>query len=114
MLQNLTLDSPNVGGFVPHVQYPGDNCCHLFEDMHYGQSENGGNKKLTLCHDNDRAEFRLKDYQFNDTVESWYCGKNVWYNFCAHDDPNNCSWPDNNIGSGAGHQRNANLHPKDN
>ena len=29
------LLDPNVGGFKPAVDYPGDNCCFLYDDYHF-------------------------------------------------------------------------------
>jgi hypothetical protein len=38
-------------------------------------------------------------------MQSWYCGKNIWYDFCAHGDE--CR---KGIGhSGAGHMRNGHI-----
>ena len=46
----------------------------------------------------------MHDYDFNDTVSSWYCGKDIAYDFC-NDDPNDdCSHM--NGQSGAGTARN--------
>ena len=35
------LLDPNVGGFKPLVDYPGDNCCFLYDEYHF---EHGGNR----------------------------------------------------------------------
>ena len=40
----------------------------------------------------------MRDYDFNDKVTSWYCGKNVAYDFC--DDSTNCEFFLGNRGAG--------------
>lgn len=37
--QALTsLFDPNVNGFMPMVEYPGDNCCTIYDDENYGRA----------------------------------------------------------------------------
>ena len=64
----------------PNLIYPGDSCCELYKDYNYeGES-------LKLCYtikDGSPQEFDLRTYDdFDQSVDSWYCGKNIAYDFC--------------------------------
>ena len=66
------------------MTYPGDFCCTLFSEQ-YLRGE-----QLTLCHDGDgtTAEISLAGEDLDKRMSSYYCGKNVAYDFCA--DGNEC------------------------
>lgn len=66
------------GSFEPVIQYPGDDCCTLYEHPNF----EGARKRF--CHDGKEKTFNMSSYGFNDKLSSWYCGKNTWYNFCNH------------------------------
>ena len=57
----------------------------------------------TLCHDpaNDQTVFNLAsaEYDFNDKLSSWSCGKKVSYIFCKDTDPE-CNHDDRESGAG--------------
>ena len=62
MLSNLALNDPKIGGFIPQVEYPGDNCCILYEKLNYDwNSDQPGLNKETFCHDGQRTEFTQSD-----------------------------------------------------
>ena len=46
----------------------------------------------------------MHDYDFNDSVDSWYCGKKIAYNFCSEFEGDDCSTASNG-NSGAGTAR---------
>ena len=82
------------GSFQPFVEYPGDNCCTLFQ-----HNRLDGVKKR-FCHDGSKTEFSMIEHGFNDQLSSYYCGKNTFYNFCKHGAVG-CEF--GNVFSGAGH-----------
>ena len=90
---------------TPQVEYPGDNCCYLYEWAGF----KGLREKV--CHEGVRREFWIMnetgDDTWNDRMSSYYCGKNVWYNMCRHG-PNDCTGV-YNVNSGAGHHMNYDL-----
>ena len=61
------------------VNYPGDFCCTLFEDPYLRGAQ------LTLCHDGDGTtkSFDLAGEFMDKRMSSYYCGKNVAYDFCG-------------------------------
>ena len=67
------------GAFQPQVYYPGDNCCFIYESNDFGED------KLKLCHEGEQAVHDLGALEFDDRMDSYYCGKNVWFNFCRHE-----------------------------
>ena len=92
------------GSFEPVIQYPGDDCCTLYERHNF----EGARKRF--CHDGSEMNFDMHAHDFNDKLSSWYCGKNTWYNFC-NDGPD-CAH--DNGSSGAGHAMNRYLDRFDN
>jgi len=106
----LSLMNADVGGFKPIVDYPGDNCCFLYDYWNfegYGNREldtNLSDRRLHICHEGHRTVVDVGDYGWNNRASSYICGKNVWYDFCI--DPNNyrCINGDR-VNSGAGHVR---------
>lgn len=89
---------------TPQVEYPGDNCCYLYQHRGYrGLREQ-------VCHEGEKRGFYITeetgDAYWNDRMSSYYCGRNVWYNMCRHG-PGNCTGE--NLNSGAGHHRNPDL-----
>ena len=103
-----TLLDPNVGGFKPIVDYPGDQCCYLYDEHFYSfpgdrdinQDMEARRKKV--CHDGTRTEIDLSSLGFNNKTSSYVCGKNVWFNFCNDGIGSNCTGPARG-NSGAGH-----------
>ena len=97
MVQRL-LD-PNVGGFKPVVDYPGDNCCFIYDEYHFdypGAREPGQNmedRRLKVCHDGSRTEHDLRGTSWDNKLSSYVCGKNVWYDFCIDGVGSNCTGP---------------------
>ena len=43
----------------------------------------------------------MRDYNFNDKVSSWYCGKHVKYDFCRNAPGSNCDGGNGDRGAGA-------------
>ena len=89
------------GSFEPQAYYPGDNCCFLYDDQDFHDA------KLKLCHDGEKTYHDLDDYGFDDRMDSYYCGKNVWFNFCGGTGSDECEH--NNFSSGAGHYMNPHI-----
>lgn len=83
----------------------------FFEKNHF-DFDNGDvyqPRKLNLCHDGKRTEYKLTEIgNWNDRIDSWYCGKNVWYDMCRHPDTSNCTYKDL-VSSGAGHIKNPDI-----
>ena len=50
----------------------------------------------------------MHDYDFDDVMQSWYCGKNVSYDFCHHDPDDECLTQDRGE-FGAGSARNPDI-----
>ena len=85
----------------PNLSYPGDTCCQLWKDGNY----TGDSKKFCYTRTDGLDQFfDMHDYDFNDTVDSWYCGKNIAYDFCDDNVSEDCSH--GNGESGAGTSRN--------
>ena len=64
----------DAGQITPSIYYPGDNCCWIYE-----KSALRGTKVLH-CHDGSKRIINLGN--MNNKISSYYCGKNIWYNFC--------------------------------
>ena len=82
------------------LEYPGDNCCHLFANHLW---EDG--VQVKICRDTHNTTdakqlFDMHDYGINDAVSSWYCGKNVAYDFCRNGPNTNCDAGEGNRGAG--------------
>ena len=43
----------------------------------------------------------MRDYNFNDKVSSWYCGKSVKYDFCRNAPGSSCDGGNGDSGAGA-------------
>ena len=50
----------------------------------------------------------LHNWGWNDRMQSFICGKNVWYDFCNDDNEYDCYGAENSH-SGAGHMRNQKI-----
>lgn len=92
---------------TPQVEYPGDNCCYLYELASFkGLRER-------VCHENSKKSFWITtetgESSWDNKLSSYYCGKNVWFNMCRHGPHNSgmCTGYDSN--SGAGHHMNFDL-----
>ena len=102
------LLDPNVGGFKPLVDYPGDNCCFLydyyfFEYAGYRELQhNLEDKRRKICHDGTRTEISMSSIDWENRTSSYVCGRNVWYDFCNDDVGSNCTGY-GRVNSGAGH-----------
>ena len=105
-----SLLSADIGGYKPMADYPGDNCCYLYDHHNYQIHDrephtdlNNGRKKI--CHEGSRKEINVRsELGWGDRVSSYICGKNVWFDFCK-DGLGSCHNGDN-VNSGAGHTRN--------
>lgn len=112
MVQSL-LSNANMGGFTPFVQYPGDNCCMLFADNDYGRNnERESNQDIdlyrkTICHTGERTTINLHESNWGNKVDSYICGKNVWYDFC--NDGSDCFNSNHGV-HGAGHIKNSRIY----
>ena len=110
-MTTLSLLSADVGGFKPLVDYPGDNCCYLFDEYHFDYNgvrdpnSNIDDRRLQICHDGSRTEVNIHDLGWGDRMQSYICGKNVWYDFCSDGFGSNCTGGDR-VNSGAGFSRN--------
>ena len=91
----------------PYLEYPGHNCCTIYEDINFG------GRKETYCHDGNVTVMRGI---LNDLMSSYHCGRNVWYDMCddylTTDDtttaPTDECWGKNGV-HGAGHMWNPSL-----
>ena len=110
----------DIGGFKPIVDYPGDDCCFLYDHHHFDYKGNrepdsqlDDHRKL-ICHEGTRKEINVrKELGWGDKVSSYICGKNVWYDFCNDGPGKNCSGADR-VNSGAGYVRNYAIRHLDN
>ena len=78
------------------LDYPGDLCCRFYRDANYGSSY----QDFCLPDSDTNGVWDMRDYDFGDQAGSFYCGKNVAYDFC--DDPADKTCKYGNGGSGAG------------
>ena len=76
-----SLISADVGGFKPLVDYPGDNCCFLYENHNF---DHGGNRlpssdvtarRLQICHTGSRTVINTHDLGWGNRASSYICGK---------------------------------------
>ena len=78
------------------VQYPGDKCCTLFDDNYFGRagaraSTDGiENYRKTICHNDTHISINLHASGWGDKVDSYICGKNVWFDFCNNGQNDSC------------------------
>ena len=63
--------------------YAGDLCCSFYKGPNYSGDS------MALCYDIDshgedgQMTFKMSDYaNWDDNIESWWCGKNLKYDFC--------------------------------
>jgi len=105
-----SLLQDQTGAFQPFVQYPGDNCCYLFDDVNFDnwgrrdQNTNIDDFRKLICHDGTRTTIDLHPSGWGNRASSYMCGKNVWYDFCRYG-TNDCVGGDR-TNSGAGFLRN--------
>ena len=113
MVQNAltSLYDPNVNGFAPMVEYPGDNCCTIYSDYRYGRpgdrvpGDDLDSHRKTYCVQNEeRTVYTLSSDGWKNRMGSYYCGKNVWFDFCNGGE-SDC-YGAYRTNSGAGHQKN--------
>ena len=106
-----SLLSADIGGYKPMADYPGDNCCYLYDHYNYQIHDrephtdlNNGRKKI--CHEGSRKEINVRsELGWGDRVSSYICGKNVWFDFCKDGPGRNCAGGDRSV-RGAGYMRN--------
>merc|ERR1719350_194736 len=103
---NAIINLKDIGQDIsPHVGYPGDKCCYLYERQGYK------GERVKVCHEDEKKGFWLADLEdgdWDDRVSSYYCGKNVWFNMCNPTASYNfCHGK--NINSGSGHHRNSDM-----
>ena len=105
-----SLINADIGGFKPIVDYPGDDCCFIYDEHNFdyrGNREPNHNiddRRKQICHNGSRTEYDLHPMGWGDKLGSYICGKNVWFDFCK-DGLSSCHNGDN-VNSGAGHTRN--------
>ena len=61
------------------IGYPGDLCCSFYKDYNFG------GEKLNVCYINTDGSMQtldLRDYGWQDSIKSYYCGKSIMYDFC--------------------------------
>ena len=109
ILASLVLNA-NMGGFKPVVDYPGDDCCFIYDTYNFdypgnrAHNDNIIDRREKICHYGSLREFDLHPLGWGDKLSSYICGKNVWFDFCK-DMLGSCQNGDN-VNSGAGHTRN--------
>lgn len=79
-----------------NFSYPGDRCCRLYKGYNY----NGASYNFCLHDGTTYTNYGLSSYGFNNNVSSYYCGKNVEYDFCNTTDGGCASHTDSNSGAG--------------
>lgn len=96
--QLLTNDSiKEFSDAEENLSYPGDLCCNLYDDGNYG----GTVKKFCLgSKTSGDTTWSMDDYNFHDKMSSWWCGKNVSYDFCRLRTGGSCSNDDGTSGAG--------------
>ena len=93
---------------MPGVEYPGDDCCFLYDDTFYRKGNHGN--RVHVCHDGVRTKHDLRnDFNFHDELTSYYCGKNTWYNICSENLSDQLVCSGDWLSSGAGHAKNPDL-----
>ena len=106
-----SLLDADIGGFKPSVDYPGDNCCYLYDQIQFQhdglreQHDDLNERRAQICHNGHRTEIDVAAMGWNDRVSSYYCGKNVWFDFCNGGIGSNCKGYQR-FNSGAGHMKN--------
>lgn len=98
-LTEIAEVNSGVSSLGPDYDYPGDLCCRFYTQFDYHSSS------LRMCVYEDEPFTRLDLHVDHASSSSWYCGKDVAYNFCFFDSPMECN---SNLGySGAGHSSNS-------
>ena len=66
------------------INYPGDLCCTLYDNYNYEGAA------FSVCYDAYRQG--SQDYWLDPTyhVKSWWCGKNISYDFCEDNSGSRC------------------------
>ena len=83
LVTDATFDTPE-----PNLSYPGDWCCQLWKGSYFTNDS----KKFCYSRTDQKDQvFNMYDYDFNDTMTSWYCGKNVAYDLCREVPGTDCS-----------------------
>ena len=100
---NAIINLKDLGQDIsPNISYPGDKCCYLYERQGYK------GERVKVCHEDEKKGFWLSDLDDGDwdnSVSSYYCGKNVWFNMC--NSKYHCSGEE--LNSGAGHHKNSDM-----
>ena len=82
-------------------EYPGDNCCDLYDAHEWQKSA----RVVKICRDlssnEEKQAFDMRNYNFDDKVSSWYCGKYVEYDFCRNAPGSSCDGGNGDRGAGA-------------
>lgn len=87
------------GSESANIDYPGDRCCQVYEDSGFG----GGWLLSCLSDGFTEGYVDVVDYGFNDKMSSWWCGKDIAYDFCNDNPGDDCR--NGHGSSGAGSQR---------
>ena len=83
-VRNLAmLASVLVSATLAVDSYPGDLCCRLYESANYS----GNSEDACFDYDTYGADGQQTVWLSSvNTASSWWCGKNVAYDFCLEDD----------------------------
>ena len=81
-----------------NLSYPGDHCCNLYDGGNYG----GTVAKFCINKSKTSGDttWSMDDVNFRDKMSSWWCGKNVSYDFCRLKSGGSCSGDDGTSGAG--------------
>ena len=88
-----------VDGF-DNTAYPGDFCCTIYNhDAFTGTGKNFCMSDPTV---DEWESFYMADYDWVNVSNSWWCGKQVQYNFCFNETDEVCYDNQGNMGAGNG------------
>ena len=96
--------SVSTGSQVANILYPGDRCCQIFKKRDFA-----GDWLLACLNEGElEGEVNVRDHGFNNNMSSWWCGKDIAYDFCDGRPGTNCQAAHGT--SGAGSIKNSNAH----
>ena len=82
-----------------NTTYPGHTCCMMYASHDF--NTDGG--WLSVCGNGSTFDYDIATSQyswFNDEMSSWYCGKNIAFDFCKNNPGDDCSGDNGNTGAG--------------
>ena len=66
------------------AEYPGDDCCTLYAEDDFGGAFETFYFDEAWGTIDGNQNFLMSQYDFEDEMRSWWCGKNLSYDFCKN------------------------------